>query len=185
MPRVFAGNCGFLCTNKRWKQVINTIVPSAQMSPKFLSTFVLLFSSKSPIMQKMILLLALSFGIGSAACAQKTPSTAVIAAFNQKFANVKGLKWEHEKNGDWEAEFEQGDMDMSANFNSDGKWLETETEIKVADLPAPVLTALKGKKVKEAAKILRADGSTVFEAEVKHKDMLFDASGKLISQGKD
>ena len=74
---------------------------------------------------------------------------------------------------------------MSANFSAEGKWLETETEIKVTDLPASVQTALAGKKVKEAAKILRADGSTVYEAEVKHKDLIYDASGKLLSQGKD
>ncbi|MBK8558056.1 MAG: PepSY-like domain-containing protein [Lewinellaceae bacterium] len=89
------------------------------------------------------------------------------------------------KNGDWEAEFEQDEVEMSANFNTAGQWLETETEIKVADLPAAVRTALQGKKVKEAAKIMRADGTTVYEAEVKRKDMLFDDSGKMLSEEKD
>jgi len=44
---------------------------------------------------------------------------------------------------------------------------------------------LKGKKVKETAKIQKSDGTTVYEAEVKRKDMIFDASGKLLSEGKD
>ena len=57
--------------------------------------------------------------------------------------------------------------------------------MNVADLPAPVQASLKGKKVSEASKILRADGSTVYEAEVKHKDLLFDASGKMLSKAKD
>ena len=48
-------------------------------------------------------------------------------------------------------------------------------------MPAPILTALQGKKVKEAARIEKADGSTVYEAEVKHKDLIFDASGKMLN----
>lgn len=136
-------------------------------------------------MQKLMLLLTFCLGAGFSACAQKTPPAAVVAAFQQKFPNVKDLDWGKEKNGDWEAEFEQSEVDMSANFSAAGQWLETETEIKVAELPAPVQTALKGKKVKEAAKILRADGSTVYEAEVKHEDFIYDANGKLLSQSKD
>ena len=136
-------------------------------------------------MQKLMMLLALALSASFTACAQKIPPAAAVTAFNQKFSTVKELKWGKEKNGEWEAEFEQGGVDMSANYTADGKWLETETEIKVAELPAPVFAALKGKKVKEAAKIQRPDGSTVYEAEVKHKDLLFDANGNLVSQGKD
>ena len=136
-------------------------------------------------MQKLMLLLLICFGASFAACAQKTPPAAVVTAFNQKFQNVQELEWGKEKNGEWEAEFEQGGSDMSANFSAEGKWLETETEIKVADLPAPVLAALKGSKIKEAAKILRVDGLTVYEAEVNHKDLIYDTSGKLLSLGKD
>ncbi len=132
-------------------------------------------------MQKVMFLLLVGLGFHFAACAQKTPPAAVLAAFNQQFSNVKELEWGKEKNGDWEAEFEQNGVESSANFSAAGLWLETETEIEVADLPAPVQTALQGKKVKEAAKILRADGTTVYEAEVKHKDLLFDAAGKPVN----
>jgi hypothetical protein len=133
---------------------------------------------------KLIMLLTLCFGASFAASAQKTPPATVVTAFKQKFQNVQKIEWGKEKNGEWEAEFKQGGGEMSANFSAEGKWLETETEIKVADLPASVQSALKGKKVKEASKILRADGSTVYEAEVKHKDLLFDANGKMVSEGK-
>ncbi|MEO6758998.1 MAG: PepSY-like domain-containing protein [Saprospiraceae bacterium] len=94
---------------------------------------------------------------------------------------MKDVDWGMEKNGQWEAEFDQNKVEMSANFSADGKWVETETEMKVADLPAAVKNALKGKKVKEAARIQRADGSTVYEAEVRHKDLLFDADGKMMN----
>ncbi|MEZ4927461.1 MAG: PepSY-like domain-containing protein [Saprospiraceae bacterium] len=135
-------------------------------------------------MQKLMLCLLVCAGTSFAACGQKTPPEVIISAFKQKFQNVSELKWSKEKNGDWEAEFEQNEMDMSANFSANGTWLETETEIKVSDLPTSVQNALTGKKVKEAAKIERADGSIVYEAEVKHKDLLYDASGKLLTPEK-
>lgn len=135
-------------------------------------------------MKKILFLLALCCGIGFSATAQKTPPTAVVTAFNKKFKDVKGVEWGKEKNGEWEAEFKNQGVEMSANFSADGKWLETETEIKFTELPAAVQAALKGKKVSEAAKIVRADGTTVYEAEV-HQDLIFDANGKLQSQSKE
>lgn len=105
------------------------------------------------------------------------PPQAVRTAFAQKFPGITDVDWNREKNGDWEAEFEQNDTEMSANFSAAGQWLETETEINAADLPASVRAALQGKKIKEAARILRADGSTIYEAEVRGKDLLFDAAG--------
>ncbi len=136
-------------------------------------------------MQKMMLLLAICLGIGVGACAQKTPAAVVVTAFNQKFQNVQELEWKLEKNGEWEAEFEQGDAEMTANFSAAGQWLETETEIEIAGLPAPVQAALQGKKVKEAAKIERADGSTVYEAEVGKEDLIFDTGGKMLPSVKE
>ncbi len=133
-------------------------------------------------MKNTLLFLAFCLTNGLSLLAQKTPPTAVVAAFNKQFTTVKDLDWEREKNGDWEAEFDQNDTEISANFSPDGKWLETETEIKFSDFPAPIQAALKGKKVKEAAKILRADGTTVYEAEVKRKDLIFDAAGKLLTK---
>ena len=158
---------------------------SSRISPELTPTLYHYSLNTFSAMQKLLLLLVLCF-IGSFTMyAQKTPSAAITSAFHQKFSNVQELEWEMEKNGEWEAEFEQGGVDMSATFSATGQWLETETEINTTDLPTPVQAALKGKKVKEAAKILRADGSTVYEAEVKGKDLLYDAGGTLLSGGKD
>lgn len=111
------------------------------------------------------------------------PPEAVLAAFTQKFPNAQDVDWSKEKNGEWEAEFElPGSNDeISAVFSSDGRWLETETEIAFSALPAPIQAALQGKKVKEAARIEKADGSTVYEAEVRRKELIFDASGKMLN----
>lgn len=132
-------------------------------------------------MKKIMLFSLFALFLGATAYSANPPA-AVVAAFKQKFPNAQDVDWSKEKNGDWEAEFElPGNSEMSATFAADGRWLETETEIAFSALPAPIIAALEGKKVKEAARIEKADGSTVYEAEVRRKDFLFDASGKRLN----
>lgn len=119
------------------------------------------------------------------AFAKTTVPEAVLKAFQVKFPAAQDVDWELENPTEYEAEFELNGAEMSASFDAAGKWLATETEIRVSDLPAPVQAALQGKKVKEAAKIERADGSTVYEAEVKRKDLLLDAAGKMLGSEKE
>lgn len=76
---------------------------------------------------------------------------------------------------------------MSANFSNDGVWLETETEIKIADLPVAVSAAIKTKyaswAITSASKIEAAKG-TQFEADIKKgkekKEILLNADGTFI-----
>lgn len=110
----------------------------------------------------------------------KTPPAAVTQAFKEKFKTATQIKWGKEKNGDWEAEFTQDKQEMSANFSNTGAWLETEMEMAFDALPAGVKSALKGKKVKEVAKIVRADGKVVYEGEVGGKDLLFSEDGQPV-----
>ncbi len=133
---------------------------------------------------KNIVFLFAFFALLHVANAQKVKDSkvpeAVKTAFAQKFSKAELEGWELE-DGNYEAEFEMSeDVEMSAVFAADGKWLETEQEIKKSELPAPVLAKLTGKKVKEASKITRADGSVVYEAEVKRNDLLFDAAGNIV-----
>lgn len=132
-------------------------------------------------MKKLLFLFALGLGLTFTAAAQKTPPQAVVATFNQKFPGATDVDWDKEKNGEWEAGFKLNGTEMSANFSDAGQWLETETEIAVSELPQAVRTALQGKRIKEAARIQKADGSTVYEAEVRRKDLLFDAGGKSLN----
>jgi len=131
---------------------------------------------------KKMMILALFALVSCATAFSANPPEAVLTAFQQKFPNAQDVDWSKEKNGEWEAEFElPGSHEMSATFSADGRWLETETEIVFSELPTPIITALQGKKVKEAARIEKADGSTVYEAEIKRKDLIFDAYGKLLN----
>lgn len=127
-----------------------------------------------------------------AVIAQKNIAASVVpapakAAFAKAHPNVAG-KWEKE-DGNYEVSFKEGGKNMSCVIDKSGSIQETETEIAVSELPAPVAAYLamhyKGIKVKEAASIVKKDGKTVYEAEIKGKDVLFDAQGNLVNTKKD
>jgi hypothetical protein len=75
---------------------------------------------------------------------------------------------------------------MSVIFDKDGKVQETETTIEISQLPKSVekyvLDNFKEYKITGAAKIIKANGEEIFEAEVTKgkdkKDLFFDANGK-------
>jgi hypothetical protein len=118
--------------------------------------------------------------------AAKVP-TAVKAAFAKQYPGAVA-KWEKE-DGKYEAGFKQNGSNMSALFEANGTMTESEMDIKVADLPTTVLAYVKehysGKKIKEGAKITKADGTVNYEAEVDGKDVIFDANGKFLKEMKD
>jgi len=109
--------------------------------------------------------------------AAKVP-TEVQSACSKLYPGVKA-KWEMEKQ-DYEAGFTLNGKATSVVFNTKGLLLETETAIKPNELPAVILAKFKGQKIAEAAKIIKADGSVRYEAEVKGKDLLFDLSGNPV-----
>lgn len=112
----------------------------------------------------------------------QVPAT-VKASFQKKFTGAKEVKWEKE-DGKFEANFEQNNNEMSALFSNAGMLEETESEIKKSELPPAVVSYLnsnyKGIKIKETAKLIKANGEVNFEAQIKNMDLIFDVNGKLI-----
>ncbi|QKG58608.1 hypothetical protein GKZ68_19420 [Hymenobacter sp. BRD128] len=146
-------------------------------------------------MQRHLLITACALALAAPALtqAQTLKPTQVPAAakatFKAKFPTVTTNTWE--KEGDkFEAGFKLSGKTMSAVITPTGELLETETDMTPSQLPTPVRTKLasayKTYKISEAATIVRADGSTVYEAEVvkggKHQDVLFNADGSLAKQ---
>lgn len=135
-------------------------------------------------MKRTLSMIALTITISTGAFAQKMNATkvpvAVKTAFTKEYAEATGVKWDKEKS-DYEASFKMKGEDLSVLFDAKGMVLETEKGITAKELPASVQTALKGKKIKEAA-IITKNGMTYYEAEVGGKDLLFDAQGKAIDK---
>lgn len=135
-------------------------------------------------MKRTISMIAIAITITTGAFAQKMNAdklpVAVKSAFAKEYAEAKDVKWDKENN-DYEASFKMKGEDLSVLFDSKGMVVETEKEIAVKELPGSVQTAMKGKKIKEAA-IITKNGKTYYEAEAGGKDYLFDAQGKAVEK---
>lgn len=123
------------------------------------------------------------------ACTQTQVPKKVTAAFMAKFPTAKHVEWGKESATEYEAEFKMNGTEMTASFDANGKWMETETEISEKDLPKIVKESIAkdfpGCDIKETAKILKTDGTT-FEAELEKGETTLDAiysqDGKLIKK---
>jgi hypothetical protein len=139
-------------------------------------------------MKTTLLTAAFALILGTAS-AQKIKEAEVPAPVKEKFAalypGTKAEKWEKE-GANYEAEFEKNEVETSVLFDASGNLLETETEISPNDLPQAakdyMLKNKPGEKIHEASKIVSANGTVTYEAEVKDGDYIFDANGNFISK---
>ena len=139
---------------------------------------------------KSFFILALSFWLVFACKAYKNMQVAenIKQSLKALYPKAENVKWDKE-DGNFEANFEMNDMEMSVIFDAQGKVLETETEIEKDALPAAVQEALAkdfaGYDIEEAAKIER-DGKTNFEAQLEKDETKWEAIyspvGKLIKK---
>jgi hypothetical protein len=135
-----------------------------------------------------LLVLSLIFAMPS--LAQKTDvNNAVKKAFTKKYPKATGVKWGSESANVFEAEFKLGDTEMTANFDQQGVWLETETGFTAKELPEAVTAGIKqsapGFSFKEAAKVESPSG-VQFEVAVKkgkeNFELILSTDGLLIKK---
>ena len=110
-----------------------------------------------------ILLCARTFGT--------TPPAKVPEAFHLKFPKATNVHWGKENKTEWEAEFQIEGAPLSANFSTDGAWVETEQMIKATELP-PAVSAIISKEfagwqITEAVKTETSKNGTIYEADFK------------------
>ncbi len=146
---------------------------------------------------KSLLLIALylvSFNFNSTAqriTEDKVPP-AVLGSFKDKFSTAFATKW-FKEGDEFEVDFKLKKERYSAKFNNEGKWLETEQGIKIADLPMAIQNNIKkeypGYKIEEANKMETLKDGSVYEAEVvKGKiswDLIYTMDGKLLNKSKE
>ena len=99
------------------------------------------------------------------------PPAAVQKAFAQKFEGATNVKWGKESSKEYEAEFTLKDVKMSANFSTDGTWLETESGITAKQLPEKVSAFIAktypGWEIIEATQTETAKKGIFYETEIK------------------
>jgi len=133
---------------------------------------------------KKSFLVTLLFAIGLFANAQ-TPPKAVVDAFNKKFTSATESNWE-QGGKKWEVEFKNNGVSNSATFDATGKWCETETAIKVKEIPAEVLKVINKKfagwEIEEAESIEKPDFNgyeLILEKGETEVEVVVSASGEL------
>ena len=122
---------------------------------------------------KRIIVTSIFVTLTAGLVAQKTNVPAkVTTAFNAKFPGAKDVKWGKESKTEYEAEFKLNGNGISANFKADGSWTETESVIKVSELPVAVVTAINkkypGAVISKAEKV-EMPGKTAYETSFKLK----------------
>jgi hypothetical protein len=137
----------------------------------------------------LIGLIAASLMVTVNVYAQKNIPETAKKSISSTYPGVKDVKWEKE-GANYEAGFMSGGKQLSIVLDAKGNILETETAISTNNLPAKAISYLKtkfgaGVKIAEAASIKKADGTEVFEAEVKGTDYLFDIKGNFIKSEKE
>ena len=140
----------------------------------------------------IVLLTAFSFavpGIAQGVKEKDVPST-VQSAFKARFPQSKAEKWVKEE-GNYEAELTLNGKEYEAAFDSGGKWIETEREIKTSALPVPVKEGLanstfKDWTVKEAVEIESPEYTLAYELELSKGNgkvaLYFTPDGKIVKQ---
>jgi hypothetical protein len=139
---------------------------------------------------KRTLLTGIALVITGGIMAQELKSTAVPKVvkteFMSKYPQAAKVNWEKE-NGNFEANWGgKSGEDNSASFTPAGEFVEIVKAIKISELPssvAPYVTAhYKGAKIKEAGRVTNAAGKTMYEAEIKGGDLIFDEKGNFIKK---
>jgi putative PepSY-like beta-lactamase-inhibitor len=143
---------------------------------------------------KSILILLGTVMLSTTAFAQKVSEskvpTAVLTNFKTKFPSAMKATWEMENMSLYEADFMMDGKKSSAKFEKSGKWKETETEIKIAELPKAVSQTIAkefaGFKIEEAEKAETSKNGIVYEVKVKKGketyDVMVASSGKTLEK---
>lgn len=119
------------------------------------------------------LALFLMAGCGEHISTSKVPNPAV-ESFQSKFPSASNVKWGKENETTYEAEFKMNGQSMSATFDANGSWQETETTIEMKDVPEPVKnfihTNYAGYSIRESEHVETASNGLLYELEIKKGD---------------
>jgi hypothetical protein len=149
--------------------------------------------NKNATMNKIIFLSLIAV-IGLSACNQagntRQVPTNISEAFSKLHPTATILKWNDEP-PIWEAKYKDGGEKGAVSFNSKAEITETELVITESQLPnATVIPSYiklhyPNDNIKGCEKVTKQDGSITYEIQVTGKEIVFDASGKYLSEEKD
>jgi hypothetical protein len=144
-------------------------------------------------MKKIIVLLSACLLFAFLGYAQNIPAEKVPApvkeSFAKKFPAATSVEYKMEKS-DYKVTFKDKAVGMSANFNSRGEWLETQTIMIESDLPKEVLTSVAtnfvGYVITDITKINGPDNVINYEMQLKKgtvaEKIKFSPKGEILKK---
>jgi uncharacterized membrane protein YkoI len=113
-------------------------------------------------------------------------------SFEQSYPDASEVEWEM-KGDTLIVEFEINNEEQEVWYTPDGQTAKTVKEITETDLPEPVKSTINEKYSDytiDSIDLIEEAGSTVYEVELQkgwttEKDVIFDASGKVLSENED
>ena len=135
-----------------------------------------------------VFLLTLSLGTASVQAQMRKIPSKVTDAFTAKYPDATGVEW-RDKVSEFSVVFTSNGVKYDARYNGKGKWLNTESEVPIDNLPAPVKEGIEKSKYSdwEAEKAHRVDRPDkvqyrvqVGKSGVQKKNLIFDDKGKLL-----
>ena len=114
----------------------------------------------------------------------------VMTAFTGTFANATDVEW-MKKDADYKVSFEIGGVDQHAMFSSAGKLISQGKEIKEAELPEAVKSAIKKDHPNyriDDAWTIEKDGTTSYKVSLDgspDKKVKYSAEGKILDEKTD
>jgi hypothetical protein len=138
---------------------------------------------RKKLLLSMIIVLAV-MTVSAQDLKSKDVPAVVKAALAKKYPEAAKVSWEKEK-GNYEANWGgKSGEDNSVMFTPSGTFVEMVKAISVSDLPKAVASFVKahykGAKIREAGRVTDAAGKTMYEAEIKGGDLIFDENGKFL-----
>jgi len=141
-------------------------------------------------MKTIVFLLAFA-GILSKSNSQELASLAVPLPVQKAFskANPSAPAIEWKQNGSlYIASYTKDQLMKSFTYNAQGKLLETEVQVTVGQMPTAALRYINEKHpdglIKKVSRISETGRKTVYLVSMNDLDILFDAEGKFLGEGR-
>lgn len=136
----------------------------------------------------LVLFLCLAFSFGCKQNVNGQTPEAVKKTFQAKYPGENDPDWHLDSNGYYESHFKIDGVKYRADFNADGSWIETETNIDKKDLPKAIREKIENDfdgKISEIEKVEHHSKGTFYDVEFKqkgkNKDIEFKSDGTIIN----
>ncbi len=130
---------------------------------------------------KKLILLPFAFFVSIHVNAQKTSAdnipAPVLATFKSAYPTAEKIQWELDEE-DYMAGFIMSKQEKSAHYNTAGKWLRTETPVRVLDVPKVVKKGasknFKAYTIVEPVKVETPDKGIYYKMELTKDDLTYE-----------